>query len=69
MIPIQMRLSGDMSNIMKLLDDLALNERKLRLVDYNVQTEVTVIPHDDGTEEEFTTESLNISAELYMCEE
>ncbi len=69
MVPVQMRLSGDMSSIMKLLDDLALNEKKLRLVDYNVQTEVTVIPHDDGTEEEYTTESLNISAELYMCEE
>lgn len=69
MIPVQMRLSGDMDNIMRLLDDLALSSKKLRLVDYNVQTEETVIPHDDGTEEIFTTESLNISVEIYMCED
>ena len=69
MVSIQMRLSGDMDNIMKLLDDLALSEKKLRLVDYSVNTEEIIIPHDDGTEETYTTESLNISVELYMCQE
>jgi hypothetical protein len=69
MVPIQMRLSGDMENITRLLDDLALTEKKLRLVNYSVNSETITIPHDDGTEEIFTTESLNISVELYMCQD
>ena len=69
MVAIQMHLSGDMKDITRLLDDLALSEKKLRLVDYSVNTEEIVIPHEDGTEEVFTTDSLNISAELYMCQE
>ncbi len=69
MVSIQMRLSGDMDNIMRLLDDLALSEKKLRLVDYTVNTEEIIIPHDDGTKEVITSESLDISVELYMCED
>ena len=68
-VSVQMRLSGDFENITRLLDDLALSEKKLRLVDYSVGTEEIVIPHDDGTEEKITSESLNISVELYMCQE
>ena len=69
MVSIQMRLSGEMENIMRLLDDLALSEKKLRLVNYEVSTETITIPHDDGTEETITNESLNISVELYMCQD
>ncbi len=68
-VSIQMRLSGDMENITKLLDDLALSEKKLRLVDYSVRTEEISIPHDDGTEEVYMTDSLDISVELYMCQD
>lgn len=68
-VSLQMRLSGDMEDIMRLLDDLALSEKKLRLVDYSVDTEEITIPHDDGTEEVFTTENLNVSVELYMCQD
>ena len=67
MVPIQMRLSGDMENIIRFLDDIALSEKKVRLVDYSVNTEEIHIPHEDGTEEVYITESLNVSAELYMC--
>lgn len=69
MVPIQMRLAGDMKDITRLLDDLALSEKKLRLVNYSVNTETITIPHDDGTEEILTTESLDISVELYMCQD
>ena len=68
-VSIQMRVSGDMKDITRLLDDLALSEKKLRLVNYAVNTETVTIPHDDGTEEVLTTESLNISVELYMCQD
>ena len=67
MVPIQMRLSGNKDNITRLLDDLALSEKKLRLVDYTTNVEQIIIPHEDGTQEIFTTDSLNISVELYMC--
>ncbi|MBR4341622.1 MAG: hypothetical protein IKP88_02740 [Lachnospiraceae bacterium] len=69
MVPVTMRLSGDMNNINKLLDDLALTEKKLRLVNCSVSTEETIIPHEDGTEEVFSTDQLNIMFELYMCED
>ena len=69
MVPVRMRLAGDMNNIMKLLDDLALSKKKLRLVDYTVETEEIVIPHDDGTEEVYTEDSLNVVVEFYMCED
>ena len=69
MVTVQMRLSGDMKNIMQLLDDLALSEKKLRLVDYFVSTQEITIPHEDGTEEKFYTESLDITVELYMCQD
>ncbi len=67
MVPIQMRLSGNKDNITRLLDDLALSEKKLRMVDYTTNVEQIIIPHEDGTQEIFTTDSLNISVELYMC--
>ena len=66
-VSINMRLSGSSENITKFLDDLALTQKKLRLVNYSVSTEQIVIPHDDGTEEVLTSESLNITVELYMC--
>ena len=68
-VQVSMRLSGDEKNINRLLDDLALSEKKLRLVDYSTETEETVIPHDDGTEERFYTDILNLTVELYMCAE
>ena len=68
-VTVQMRLSGDKENIIRLLDDLALSDKKLRLVDYYTDTETIIIPHEDGTQEIYTTESLNISVELYMCED
>ena len=67
MVPLQMRLSGEMQNIYKFLDDLALSEKKIRLVNYYLNTEETVINHDDGTEEIIVTDSLNVAFELYMC--
>lgn len=67
MVPIQMRLSGNKDNIARLLDDLALSEKKLRLVDYSTEVEQIIIPHEDGTQEIYTTDSLNVSVELYMC--
>lgn len=67
MVPIQMRLSGNKDNITRLLDDLALSEKKLRLVDYTTDVEQITIPHEDGTEEIYYTDSLNISVEIYMC--
>ena len=69
MVSVQMRLAGDMDNITRLLDDLALSEKKLRLVNYSVSSENIVIPHDDGTEEIISNESLSISVELYMCQD
>ncbi len=69
MVTVQMRLGGDKKNITRLLDDLAVTEKKLRLVDYSVDAEETVIPHEDGTEEVFTTDMLNLTVELYMCED
>lgn len=67
MVAITMRLAGDKDKITRLLDDLALSEKKLRLVDYSVDTEQIIIPHEDGTQEIYTTDALNISVELYMC--
>ena len=69
MVSVQMRLAGDMESITRLLDDLALSEKKLRLVNYSVSSENIVIPHDDGTEEIISNESLSISVELYMCQD
>ncbi len=69
MVSINMRLSGDMDNINKLLDDLALSDKKLRLVEASTFTEEIIIPHDDGTEEIYETQSLEISVEIYMCQD
>lgn len=68
-VPVQMRLGGNMYNIKRLLDDLAYSEKKLRLVSYAVTTEETTIPHEDGTEEKLTTDILELAVELYMCAE
>ena len=68
-VTVSMRLGGDMKDIERLMDDLAYSNKKLRLVDYSVDTEETVIPHEDGTEEIYTSESLNLTVELYMCQE
>ena len=69
MVAVSMRLGGDKKNITKLLDDLAYSSKKLRLVSYSLDTEETSIPHEDGTIETFSTDMLNLSVELYMCEE
>ena len=69
MARIEMRLGGNKEDIVRLLDDLAYSDKKLRLVNYSVITEETVIPHEDGTEEIFSKDVLNLTVELYMCEE
>ena len=69
MVSVNMRLGGEMKDIERLLDDLAYSDKKLRLVSYSVDTEETVIPHEDGTEETITSDNLNLTVELYMCEE
>lgn len=69
MVSVAMRLGGDKKNITRLLDDLAYSSKKLRLVSYSLDTQETSIPHEDGTEETFSTDMLNLSVELYMCEE
>ena len=66
-VPVQLRLGGDKKDIVRLLDDLAYSPKKLRLVSYSVGTEETRIPHDDGTEEFFYKEILDLAVELYMC--
>lgn len=66
-VPVQLRLGGDKKDIVRLLDDLAYSPKKLRLVSYSVGTEETRIPHDDGTEEVFYKEILDLAVELYMC--
>ena len=68
-VPVQMRLGGKMSDITRLLDDLAYTDNKVRLVSYAVSSEECVIPHEDGTEETFVTDILDLSVELYMCAE
>lgn len=68
-VTVSMKLGGKMRNIERLLDDLAYSDKKLRLVDYSVSTEETVIPHDDGKEEVLTSDILNLTVELYMCQE
>ena len=69
MVAVSMRLGGDKKNITRLLDDLAYSSKKLRLVSYSLDTEEIGIPHEDGTVETFSTDMLNLSVELYMCEE
>lgn len=68
-VPVTMRLKGNKANITKLLDDLAYTSKKIRLVNYNVATEETIIPHEDGTEETLYTDVLDLTVELYMCAE
>ena len=68
-VPVQMRLGGKMTDITRLLDDLAYTDNKVRLVSYAVSSEEYVIPHEDGTEETFVTDILDLSVELYMCAE
>ena len=69
MVQVSMRLMGDMNNIEKLLDDLAYTDKKLRLVSYDVETETVEIPHEDETVELLTSDILNLTVELYMCQE
>jgi len=66
-VAVSMRLSGDKLNISKLLDDLALTKKKLRLVNYSTETEETIIPHNDGNDEILVNNILNLTVELYMC--
>jgi len=68
-VSVNMRLGGDKADITRLLDDLAASPKKLRLVEYSVETEDITIPHEDGTFESFSNEILNLTVELYMCEE
>ena len=68
-VPVTMRLKGDKTNITKLLDDLAYTPKKIRLVNYRLDTEETIIPHEDGTEEMLYTDVLDLTVELYMCAE
>lgn len=68
-VPVSMRLVGTDEQIIRLLDDLALNEKKLRLADYSVVVEEKEVSYPDGTVGVVSTESLQTSFEIYMCEE
>ena len=69
MVDVTMRLGGEKKNITRLLDDLAYSSKKIRLVSYTISTEETNVYHDDGTIETFSEDMLDLSIELYMCEE
>jgi hypothetical protein len=43
---VTMRLGGELEQFQKFLDDLATTNKKLRLVDYSVQTVVEQIKHE-----------------------
>lgn len=68
-VTVSMKLGGEMKNMERLMDDLAYSDNKLRLVEYSIDTVETIIPHDDGTEEIYSSDTLNLTVELYMCQE
>lgn len=67
-VGLTMRLNGDGDKISRLLDNLALNKKKMRLVDYSVDVEITPVTYEDGTVGEISTEALMVSLEIYMTE-
>lgn len=69
MAEIRMRLGGDEALLQKLIDDLSDSEKKLRLVAYAWEDDTNIDITDAGLYHISYDKLLNITVEIYMCEE
>lgn len=66
---VQMRLGGDEAMLQKLIDDLSMNEKKMRVVSYSWDRDSVFLFQDNQSYNYEYTKILNIQVEIYMCEE
>jgi hypothetical protein len=66
---VALRLGGEQKDLTQLVNDLSASEQRLRVCSYSYDTKQTVETEEDGTYEVTGNMVLNITLELYMCQE
>jgi hypothetical protein len=68
-VTVDMRLGGEEEDLLRFIDDMSTSSQKLRVCSYSWTGERNVVYDDDGNYSVNLNRSLNISIEIYMCEE
>jgi hypothetical protein len=66
---VTMRLGGQLSDLTKLINDLSGTDQKLRVSQYSYSTVQSVQTGEDETYEVTEDRVLNMTVEIYMCED
>jgi hypothetical protein len=66
---ISMRLGGQLSDLTKLINELSNTDRKLRVSQYSYSTTQSIQTGEDETYEVSENRVLNMTVEIYMCED
>lgn len=66
---VSMRLGGKQGDLEKLVDDLSNSKQKIRVCSYSYDMERNVDVSEEATYEIVNSSILNITVEIYMCEE
>lgn len=69
MASVTMRLGGAQNDLTRLIDDLSNSTQKLRLASYSYATQQSILNGVDGAYELQENRVLNITVEIYMCED
>jgi hypothetical protein len=66
---VTMRLGGQLSDLTKLINDLSGTDQKLRVSQYSYSTTQSIQTGEDATYEVTENRVLNMTVEIYMCED
>jgi hypothetical protein len=66
---VTMRLGGQLSDLTKLINDLSDTDQKLRVSQYSYSTTQSIQTGEDATYEVTENRVLNMTVEIYMCED
>jgi hypothetical protein len=66
---VTLKLGGDMDKLAKFVDDLSNTDQKIRVCNYSYSTTKTSTLNEDGAYVVNTDNILDITVEIYMCQE
>lgn len=68
-VAVNMRLGGTDEQLMKFIDDMSTSDKKMRVTNYSWSGDRSVEYDEDGNYSVDISRVLNITIEIYMCEE
>jgi hypothetical protein len=68
-VKVSMKLGGTNEDLMKFIDDMSTSDKKMRVVRYSWSGERSVEYDEDGNYSVDLSRTLEITIEMYMCEE